>query len=511
MKGPGSLLQGLTRSRSALGSSVVMTGLNGLSKALGYGRVVLMAVLFGASAGMDAYYVAVGAVGLLAATFQNALESAVLPHLAQPEREGRDSDLMASIFRAVILLSLPALLAMGLFARPFVRLFAYHFEAERLRLASVMILLLLPFGAVTILQGLLTAWSNHRGRYALTSVALGGVNLLYIPLIALLGTIWGVYGIALAQSLSFAAAAGLLWRLCGGLPLRLKGPLPWDLLKRAAADSLLCVGLVGAGSLYSATDRFFASALPAGSVSAISYGAIVFGLPLSFAAQPLLIYLTRSSKTEASGTSAKGQLQAALAIGWGYFVPCGAALAAASLPLLNLVLAYGAFDARAASLTASCLAALAVALPFALCRTVLYRHIQSIGKLRLFVLWSYLSVGFNIALDWYLAPPSGSARHLPGHQPHLDRHDSLFPDPPHPGPAPPAGAVRCGPDAAYPCLGPPREPLPQGDLPSLGRHRPGRGGTPGPLPEAGALHRHARLVAASRPGRTPSLPRDPPS
>lgn len=408
MKGPGSLFQGLTRSRSALGSSVVMTGLNGLSKALGYGRVVLMAVLFGASAGMDAYYVAVGAVGLLAATFQSSLESAVLPLLAQAEREGRDSDLMASIFRAVILLSLPALLAMGLFARPFVRLFAYHFDAERLRWASVMIVLLLPFGAVTILQGLLTAWSNHRGRYALTSVALGGVNLLYIPLIALLGTIWGVYGIALAQSLSFAAAVGLLWRLCGGLPLRLKGPLPWDLLKKAAADSLLCVGLVGAGSLYSATDRFFASALPAGSVSAISYGAIVFGLPLSFAAQPLLIYLTRSSKTEASGTSAKGQLQAALAIGWGYFVPCGAALAAAALPLVNLVLAYGAFDARAASLTASCLAALAVALPFALCRTVLYRHIQSIGKLRLFVLWSYLSVGFNIALDWYLAPRLGA-------------------------------------------------------------------------------------------------------
>lgn len=385
-----------------------MTGLTGLSKVLGYGRVVLVAALFGASAEMDAYYVAVGAVGLIVSTFQVTLESAVLPHLAQAEREGRDSDLMVAVFRAVVLLFFPILLAMGLFARPFVHLFAYHFDAERLHWASTMVLLLIPYGAVIILRGLLGAWSNHRERYSLVPVAMSGLNLLLIPLIALLGTVWGVYGFALAQSLAFGAAVFFLWRLCGGLPLRLKGPLPWDLLKKVAKDSLLCIGLVGAGSLYGATDRFFASALPAGSVSAISYGAIIFGLPLAFSGQPLMIYLSRSSKRAAEGDGAKAQMGAALAIGWGYFVPCGAILAAAARPLVALVLGYGAFDGSAVELTAACLAALAIAIPFALCQSVLYRYIQSIGRLRLFVLWSYLSVGLNALLDWILAPRLGA-------------------------------------------------------------------------------------------------------
>ncbi len=42
---------------------MVMTGISMVSKVLGYGRMVLIAALFGASAGMDAYYVAMGALG----------------------------------------------------------------------------------------------------------------------------------------------------------------------------------------------------------------------------------------------------------------------------------------------------------------------------------------------------------------------------------------------------------------------------------------------------------------
>ncbi len=81
-----------------------------------------------------------------------------------------------------------------------------------------------------------------------------------------------------------------------------------------------------AGALYQVTDRFFASGLAEGSVSAISYSDRVFNLPLGFAVSPLLIYLSKSSCSVVEKGEAESHLKAALSIGWAYFMPCGMAL-----------------------------------------------------------------------------------------------------------------------------------------------------------------------------------------
>nr|WP_255700395.1 lipid II flippase MurJ [Dethiosulfovibrio faecalis] len=363
--------------------------------------------MFGASAGMDSYYVAIGALTLLAGTAQNTLESAVLPILAMAEKEGRDRDFMASVFRIAVAITLFVVVVLGLFSLPYVSLFALHFDQERLIIASRMLLLLLPWGIATVLNGFMISWSTHKGRYTLSSVATSPFNLVMLPLMVLLATRWGSYSLAVAQSVALVLCSILFWRLLRGFPLRYRS-VPRDLLGKAGRDSLLCLGLAGASSLYLATDRFFASSLPVGNVSAISYASVVFGLPLGFAVAPLLMYLSKSSKAVAQRGEARGQLKGALSIGWAYFMICGMAMMAVSKPLVTLVFNYGAFDSYATDLTSACLSALAIALPFALWQTVLFRYIQSIGRLSLVVSWSYVSILINALLDWFFASRFGA-------------------------------------------------------------------------------------------------------
>lgn len=402
-----SVFKSLTRDRSALGSSAIMTVISVLSKVLGYGRMVLIAVMFGASAGMDSYYVAMGSLGLLFGTVQNTLESAVLPLLAGAEKEGRDRDLMATVFWITTLGALPVVIGLCFFALPYIRIFAMNFDQERLHTGANMLLLLLPWGVATIFNGFLVAWSTHRGKYTLSSVAMMPLNLVLIPSIALLGWIWGPYGLALSQSLAFCACIALFGRMTRDFPLKWT-TVQWDLLKRVGGDSLMCLGLVGAGALYQATDRFFASGLPVGNVSAISYSENIFNLPLAFAVSPLLIYLSKSSRSVAERGEALGHLKGALSIGWAYFMPCGMAFFAIARPLVTLVFNYGAFDSHATDLTAACLSAYSVAMPLVLWQTVLFRYIQSVGKLKMVLYWSYFSVLLNVGLDWYLAPILGA-------------------------------------------------------------------------------------------------------
>ena len=61
--------------------ALVSTVVGALSKPMGYLRTLLLAWLFGASAGMDAFYLAMGILSLIGQIVSDVAESALLPRL----------------------------------------------------------------------------------------------------------------------------------------------------------------------------------------------------------------------------------------------------------------------------------------------------------------------------------------------------------------------------------------------------------------------------------------------
>ena len=72
---------------NARNAAIVTTTLTLASRLFSYVKILLIAYFFGASAFVDAYYIAYGAIFFITGTMQGTLESAVLPKLVQNDKE----------------------------------------------------------------------------------------------------------------------------------------------------------------------------------------------------------------------------------------------------------------------------------------------------------------------------------------------------------------------------------------------------------------------------------------
>ncbi len=399
-------LCGAQETRSGTLLSVIV---GAVSKPVGYLRILLLAWLFGASAGMDAYYVASGILFLCCTLIQNVLESALLPQLIR-QSEQTALSLMAWAFKIVLICLGGFALAVFLFPGRIVALFVRQFDAQRLSMTSSMLLMLIPWSASLIVQSLLSVWNNYSGRYSLVITLSCLMNLLLIPSLFLLSFFLGVNAVPAAYSAVYLALTWIMWKATGDFPWRVPGrvKIPGELLRRLGADCLLCVGIVGASSLYQLVDRYFASGLPAGNISAINYAGQIYMLPLSVMAPAVMIYLNRASQMAAAGENARAYLGTVLSMGWLYLFPPSIVLVCLARPAVRFFLGYGAFDSAAVALTAPCMSAAVWALPLLLWGQFLARYAQAAGKLKTILVISYGALALNAFLDWLFVPWLGA-------------------------------------------------------------------------------------------------------
>jgi peptidoglycan biosynthesis protein MviN/MurJ (putative lipid II flippase) len=388
--------------------ALVSTVVGALSKPVGYLRTLLLAWLFGASAGMDAFYLAMGILSLIGQIVSDVAESALLPRLPRLGEE-RSKALLARAFLyfaiGVLLVSLGVLA----FPRACVTFFARRFDAARLETASAMLRLLVPWAVGAIMLSLLSVWNVYRGRYSLniTLMCLGHATL--IPLIFFLSRVLGVYAVPASFSLMFAVLFLTVFRLTGDFPVRAPAvSLPEGTWRSLGWDCLLCLGIVGADSLYQLVDRYFAAALPPGNISAINYAGQIYMLPLGLLAPALLIYLGRASALAADPLEARNHLGSVMVISWLYLFPPSLALVCLAPVVVKLLLGYGAFDARAVAMTAPCMAAAAWALPLLMWGQILTRYARACGRLRTILVVSWGALALNAFLDWLFVPRWGA-------------------------------------------------------------------------------------------------------
>ena len=142
------------------------------------------------------------------------------------------------------------------FPESVVRFFARKFDAGRLNMASQMLRILVPWAAASIFLSLLGVWNVFRGRYSLniTLSCLGYASM--IPMILAASRLWGVYSVAIVYSVMLVCLTGMVWRVTGDFPLRSGGTaLPPGTMRLVGRDTALCLGIVGASSLYQLVDR----------------------------------------------------------------------------------------------------------------------------------------------------------------------------------------------------------------------------------------------------------------
>jgi murein biosynthesis integral membrane protein MurJ len=402
------ILSRLLAVKSSRGVSFTLSFMAMLSKPLGYIRTLLIAWMFGTSAGMDSFHAASGIVALFAGNIGMAVESAVLPEMERIRRETGGESGCDSLFAAVawLLLLVVVLIcaAMALFPEVLIKFFASGFDPERIRTGVLMIWWLMPFAVMNMLRPMVDTWALFTERYTLSSICGLAFNFVAIPTLLLLQRVVGVYSVAACMSFGNAATFLIFFFGLRGVPLRVRmESVRAGSLSRVVLNALFSMLIISSWTLYMIVDRYFASRLPVGSISAISYGGMIQGLMSLIIVTPLTVFLAKVSRLVAESPEEAGcVVRQTIALVVAYSLPMGFISASAAKPIISVVYGWGNFGYNSVNMTAICLAGYNIGLVFVVAGLVLYRYAQAQQRLGRMIHLFYVLVGIGALLDWLM-------------------------------------------------------------------------------------------------------------
>ncbi|GEA14697.1 putative lipid II flippase MurJ [Moorella sp. E308F] len=400
--------------RMAKAASIVLL-LNLLSRVLGFVRDASIAARFGAGPATDAYLVAYTIPFFLQTILGMAFVTVMVPVVtAYLVRDDRDQAwAIASAVGNWTFLIMTLLAAAGAGLAPWlVQVLAPGFAGPvydlTVKLTRIMFLSLPFMGTGMLISGILNAG------YIFTSPALAPAvsNLVIIATVVLAGQAFGITGLAVGTVLSFAAYLAIQ---LPDLP-RLQFRYSWRLLSHHPAvkrigRNLLPVSLsLAVVQLYLATNRFFASRLAAGSITALDFGNRLVTLPLGIfvasvttAVFPSLAeQAARQDRREMAHLVDRGLGLVALTI-----MPAAAGLIVLREPLVRLVFERGAFDPRATTMTAVAVLFYSLGLLAQAMHPILTRAFYALQEVVVPVTTGLFSVTLNIIFSYLLVPYLG--------------------------------------------------------------------------------------------------------
>ncbi len=361
---------------SLLRSTSIVSLMTFLSRIMGFVRDMVIAQLFGAAAGMDAFYVAFKIPNFMRRLFaEGSFSQAFVPVLSEYQQTRSLADVR--IFLARIAGALSAILiivtVIGIVAAPIIiRIFAPGFgeDSERFALASSMLQLTFPYLMLISLTGMAGAILNTYGYFGVPAFTPVFLNLsmigcaLYLSprcTIPVVGLAWGVLiaGIVqLAFQIPFLYKRNLLIkpqlnRKDDGVARVMKLMLP----------SLFGVSVAQINLLI---DTIFASFLPVGSVTWLYFTDRLVDFPLGvFGVAIATVILPHLSKRKAEQNNA----HFSEALDWGLRLllliglPAGIGLAVFSMPAIATCFAYGKYSAWDVMQTQRSLITLGIGVP----------------------------------------------------------------------------------------------------------------------------------------------------
>lgn len=402
--------------RQIVRAAALVMALFVFSRVLGLAREMIISARFGTSGDLDAYLAAFRLPDLL---FQlvagGALGSAFIPVFTGLLAQGRRRDawrLASAILNLVMaILTVLAFLA-GVFAAPLVRYviapgFSPAQQAMTVDLMRLMLISPIVFGTSGVLMGILNAHQH----FLLPALAPALYNLAIIASAAFLAPVLGVEGLALG------VVAGSLLHLGIQLPgLRHRNgfytPALYlhDPYVREVGRLMLprVIGLA-AVQLNFLVNTILASRLPAGSLAALNYAWLLMLLPQGVFAQAV----ATAAFPTFSALAARGKMDnlratviATLRSIFFLSIPASVGLILLSVPIVQVLLQRGAFDARSTEAVALALRFYALGLAGHSAVEILARAFYSLHDTLRPVAVGLGAMALNVVLSLILSRPA---------------------------------------------------------------------------------------------------------
>lgn len=407
---------------SLLRSTSLVSLMTFLSRIMGFARDMVIAQLFGAAAGMDAFYVAFKIPNFMRRLFaEGSFSQAFVPVLSEYQQTRSIEDVRTFLARIAGTLSTILMLVtvVGIVAAPIIiRIFAPGFgaDSERFALASSMLQLTFPYLMLISLTGMAGAILNTYGYFgvpAFTPVFLNismiGCALYLSPHFAIpvVGLAWGVLiaGIVqLAFQIPFLYRRNLLIK-----PQLKRKDEGVSRVMQLMLPSLFGVSVAQINLLI---DTVFASFLPIGSVTwlyftdrLVDFPLGVFGVAIATVILPHLSRRKAAQNTEHFSQALDWGMRLLLLIG----IPAGIGLAVFAMPAIATCFAYGKYSAWDVVQTQRSLITLGIGVPGFMLAKVLASGFYACQNIKTPVKVGVLSMVVNSLLCALLIRPMAHA------------------------------------------------------------------------------------------------------
>lgn len=329
-----------------------------VSRVMGFVRDMVIAQFFGASAGMDAFYVAFRIPNFMRRLFaEGAFSQAFVPVLAEYQKTRTVDEVRIFLARIAGTLSvvLTAVIIVGILASPLIiRVFAPGFadDTERFALAGSMLQLTFPYLMLISLTGMAGAILNTYGYFGVPAFTPVLLNISMILSALYLSPHCEVPVVGLAWGVLLAGIVQLLFQIPFLSHHRL---LVWPRLSKKDSGvhqvlKLMIPALFGVSiaQINLLVDTIFASFLPIGSVTWLYYTDRltdfplgVFGVAIATVILPHLSRRRAEENPEHFSRALDWGLRLLLLIG----LPAGLSLAVFAVPSIAACFAYGKYTA----------------------------------------------------------------------------------------------------------------------------------------------------------------------
>jgi len=384
------------RAQTAIQGVAFASCLNLCSRIVNFLRQVLITAYFGLSFRLDAFFVATSIVAIFINTFGDVFDSAGVPSLVKTrEREGEESfrRLAGSIFSLAVFMGLGLTLLMVL-CFPLAPRIVPGFPRESAGYIRENLLLLLPYSLVFLPYHAIGSFFRSMRAFSPYYLVEFLVNLTALAAVYLLGYTFRI----VALSLSFGYVVGFsVFLVIGWKRFHFRGKLQTGEMKVVSGTILgmLPIYMILYGLII--VDRYFASFLEEGAISALFYGYILA------TAVPMIMNVENVFVTPLSEESDRSFLITRIMSGmWMVSLPIIAFTLLFSNELVRGLFERGAFSSRSSILAADALRFYILGIPGFIMVPVTTRILQIFKKLRWISVIALAGLSLIAFLNYYL-------------------------------------------------------------------------------------------------------------
>ncbi|MDD2401226.1 MAG: murein biosynthesis integral membrane protein MurJ [Clostridia bacterium] len=400
--------------RSIAQVTVVIMMMNLASRLFGFIRETVIANVFGATHLTDAYLVAYTIPYFLQAVLGMALVTSIIPVVTKYIVKGEEKEAwrISSItlnWTALFMLVITFVGMIG--AKILVKITAPGFDVQTTNLAVLLTVIMFPSVIFMGIGMLITGILNAKKHFAVAAFAPGFSSVIIIVAVLFMGK----YGV---NYLAWGTLLGMVGTMAIQLPVlkKIGFSYSWDWNFKHPEVKGIFINLMpiflgtAVNQLYLAINRYFASGLAEGSISALNYAGKLMNLPMgifvlavSSAVFPTMSEQAFRGNRDALGRTLSRGLKMVLLI----TLPAAAGLMVLDEPIVKLLFERGAFDATATTMTADALFYFCIGMFAMSANMVITRAYYALRDVKTPLYLGLISIVVNILISIVLTPYMG--------------------------------------------------------------------------------------------------------